>query len=84
MGHPILRNTVLKTPDSLAPCEFSFLEERGNSVLFPTYFEKLPRAAPQPLLTLRFLGEQWLETGPSDPSLNRKEVKESFQPHLSG
>lgn len=63
MGHPILRNAVLKTPDTLAPCEFLFLEERGNPVLFPTYIEKFPRAAPQPLLTLQFPGEQWLETG---------------------
>lgn len=41
--------------------------------------EKLPRAASQPLLTFWFLGEQWLEAGPSDTSLNRKEAKESFR-----
>lgn len=83
MSHPILRNTVLKTPDYLAPREFLFLEERGNPALFPTYLHrKLPRAASQPLLTFRFPGEQWLKAGPSDTSLNRKETKESFR-HIS-
>lgn len=48
-----------------------------------THIETLPRAASQALLTFQFSGEQWLETGPSDTSLNRKEVRESFQPHLS-
>lgn len=40
--------------------------------------EKLPGAAPQPLLSFRCPGEQWLELDPRDTSLNRKEAKGEF------
>lgn len=80
MGHPILRNMVLKTPDYLAPCEFLFLEERGNPALCPYPHRETPKSslsAPAQFPALfQFPGERWLETGPSDTSLNRREVKE--------